>query len=145
MAAARSKKPKIVVGWNELVDLPEWGVSGVRAKIDTGARSSSLHVEEMTVLAGGRVRFVLPVGHRHLTVETDVVRKARVRSSNGHYTQRLFVRAGLTLGPLTRPVEVNLVFRGDMQFPMLIGRTALKGRYVVDPGKVRLVSPRDSD
>ena len=136
----------ITVGWNELCDLPAWGAEGIRAKIDTGARSSSLHVEHLHRIDAELVGFDLPVGRGKrrtlVPVEAEISRVSRVRSSNGHYSVRIFVETELTLGGLTRRVEINLVDRGDMQFPMLVGRTALAGRYLVDPGHRRLVSPK---
>lgn len=140
------KRTPITVGWNELIDLPGWGAEGIRAKIDTGARSSSLHVEHLDRIDAELVGFDLPVGRGKrrtlVPVEAEISRVSRVRSSNGHYTTRIFVETRLTLGGFTRRVEINLVDRGDMQFPMLIGRTALAGRYLVDPSHRRLVSPK---
>lgn len=143
----RSRLSKlVVVGWNELIDLPDWGATGIRAKIDTGARSSSLHVEHLRHPEPGLARFDLPVGRGKrrtlVPVEVEVVRSARVRSSNGHYTTRLFVSTTLQMGGFARRVEINLVDRGDMVFPMLVGRTALAGHYLVDPSHRRLASPR---
>jgi len=141
---ARRREP-IVVGWNEYVDLPAWGIHGVHAKIDTGARSTSLHVAEFTLLDDDRIRFDVPHGlpsRRHETVVADIARVSHVRSSNGQQQLRYFVRTDLTLGGYTRAVELNLVDRGDMRFPMLIGRTALAKRYLVNPGRRCLASQR---
>ncbi len=137
-------KTKTLVGWSEYVDLPKWGVSGLKAKIDTGARTSALHVEDIEPVRGGRVRFVVVVHKekrdRHVRVEARVVRRSRVRSSSGHYESRYFVATTLRLGGVERKIEVSLVDREKMRFRMLIGRTALAGAFVVDPSKRR--SPR---
>ncbi len=134
-------KSKTLIGWSEYVDLPEWGVRGLKAKIDTGARSSALHVEDIEPLRGGRVRFVVVVHKekrdRHLHVEARVVRRSRVRSSTGHYENRYFVATTLRLGGVERKIEISLVDREKMRFRMLIGRTALAGAFVVDPNKRR--------
>lgn len=146
MTPGPKRGPMITVGWNELVALPEWGADGIRAKIDTGARSSSLHVERLRRIDAEVVGFDLPVGRGKrrtlVPVEAEIARVSRVKSSNGLYSVRIFVETALAMGGYTRLVEINLVDRGDMQFPMLIGRTALAGRYLVDPGHRRLVSPK---
>ncbi|MDA3962637.1 MAG: RimK/LysX family protein [Planctomycetota bacterium] len=128
------------VGWSELVDLPDWSVYDLPVKIDTGARSSSLHVEQLQMVPGNRVRFVVRCARSGTlsTVEAPVVRVARVASSNGTRSKRVFVQTRLLMGPHCREVEVNLVDRGDMNYPMLIGRSALAGCYIVDPAKRRL-------
>ncbi|TVR15833.1 MAG: ATP-dependent zinc protease [Planctomycetota bacterium] len=136
-------KERIIVGWNELVDLPDWGVEQLPAKIDSGARSSSLHVEDL-VLSGDTVRFRLAHGQGQ-TISVPVLRRARVISSNGRGDMRVFVHTRLQLGPLLRRIECNLVDRGDMRFPMLIGRSALRGRYLVNCGRRHLVSPPHLD
>lgn len=133
----------LVIGWSELIDLPDWGIVGLRAKIDTGARSTALHVDGMTPLGRNRVSFRVPVRKRPSDrIIAEVVRRSRVRSSNGHFSQRLFVRTHLRLGNRCRAVELNLVDRSGMLFPMLVGRTALAGWYLVDPGHRRLVSKK---
>jgi len=121
----------VLIGWNEYVDLPEWGVRGLRAKVDTGARSSALHVDDIRELPRGRVRFDVVLHRkkrdRRIRVETRVRRRARVRSSTGHYTWRLFVATRLRLGPVEREIEVSLVDRGPMIFRMLLGWPAPSG------------------
>lgn len=128
----------VLIGWNEHVDLPDWGVRGLRAKVDTGARTSALHVEDIRELPRNRVRFDVILdrrkSHRRVHVETHVLRRGRVRSSSGHYTQRLFVATRLVLGPVEREIEVSLVDRGPMIFRMLLGRSALAGAFWIDVG-----------
>ncbi len=136
----------ILVGWNELADLPDWKLHRVRAKIDTGARSSCLHVEWMEQISRERVRFKARSGIRKedevCEIEAPIIRIGKVRSSNGHYSRRIFVPTTLKLGPWARTIELNLIDRGDMLFPMLIGRSALAGVYQVDPSRSRLHHPR---
>ena len=122
------------VGWCEYVDLPEWGVTGIRAKTDTGARTCSLHVENLKRLKGGRVAFDVLVkrasGVRRVRVRTRLARSGHVKSSNGEARLRPFVVTTLRIGPVEREVEINLVDRGSMRHPMLLGRTALPGLLV---------------
>jgi hypothetical protein len=136
--------PPLVIGWSELVDLPDWGISRLRAKIDTGARTSALHVENLVELGGGRVAFDVRLHRkkrdRRVHVVTHVARRGRVRSSSGHYESRIFVGTRFRIGPVVRPIEISLVDRERMLFRMLIGRTALAGLFVVDPGHRRLLS-----
>jgi hypothetical protein len=137
---------RLVIGWNEYVDIPDWGVRGLRAKVDTGARSSALHVENIEELPRERVRFDVVLHRakrdRRVHVTTRVVRRGRVRSSTGHYEQRIFVMVPIRLGPVAREIEVNLVDREKMIFRMLLGRTALEGVFLVDPGHRQLLGRR---
>lgn len=130
-----------VVGWNEHVDLPEWGITGIRAKMDTGARSSAIHVEEIRELPRDRVKFDVVLdreGGRHRHVTARVTRRARVRSSTGKLRRRIFVKTILRIGPVDIPVELSLVDREKMIYRMLIGRSALAGKFLIDVGSQRL-------
>lgn len=123
-----------MVGWTEYVALPDWDIPAVRAKMDTGARSSALHVDEVEELGRGRVAFDVVLdrrrSHRRKRVTARVVRRGRVRSSNGEYEMRLFVSTRVRLGPLEREVEFSLVDRRRMIHRVLLGRTALEDVYV---------------
>ncbi len=137
---------RISIGWNEYVDLPEWGVKGLKAKADSGAKTSALHVEDIELLPRGRIRFVVIVHReqrdRHVRVEARIVRRSRVRSSTGHYAFRYFVSTTLRLGGIEREVEISLVDREKMTFRMLLGRSALAGGFVIDPGRRRMLGNR---
>ena len=129
-------RSKIVVGWNENVDLPEWGIKRLGAKVDTGAQTSALHVENVEPIGRGRIRFDVVVHRvkrdRHFPVTARVVRRARVRSSNGHYDVRYFVETTVRIGSVEKTIEISLVDRGKMAHRMLLGRSALRGDFVVD-------------
>jgi hypothetical protein len=130
---------KHVIGSAELVDFPEWGVAGLRAKVDTGARSSALHVENIHELPGGWVEFDVRLlrknEQRRKRVRARVSRRGRVKPSSGETQARLFVKARMRLGPVEHEVEVSLVDRQRMIFRMLLGRTALTPMFLVDPGR----------
>ena len=131
-------------GWREWADLPEWGIRRVRAKLDTGARTSALDVASVEELADGRVAFdVVPSrrSDRRVRVVTDVVRRTRVRSSNGAAMSRFVVTTRLRLGPVEREIEVTLVDRGAMLHRLLVGRIGLTG-LVVDPSRRYVLSHR---
>jgi hypothetical protein len=134
----------MVVGWRELVSLPELGLAGIPAKIDTGARTSSLHghVLEDFVRDGERfVRFAVDWdGTRHVCEAVHVDLRG-ITSSNGDQQTRFVIKSPLTIGNLTFRAEISLANRSQMQFPMLIGRTALRRRMVVDSGHSWLQSP----
>lgn len=136
-------RSKLVVGWNEYVDFPEWGVRRLGAKVDTGAKTSALHVEDVELLPRGRIRFDVVVHRtrrdRHVHVTTKIVRRSRVKSSNGEFEQRYFVRTTMVLGPVEKEVELSLVDRGSMIHRMLLGRTALRGDFIVDVSRRHLL------
>lgn len=136
-----------MIGWRERVDLPAWGVSRILAKIDTGANTSSIHVEHLEMLGSDRVRFEVVVARatprrpeQTTTVETDLVRTAKVRPSTGRVQRRPVVATEIQIGPLRRTVELSLVSREHMLCRMLLGRTALAGLALVDADRTYLLS-----
>ncbi len=139
-------RPHTLIGWNELVDLPLWGVKSLRAKVDTGARSSALHVTDLRPVDGNRVAFDVVLSrkkiHRRVHVVASVARTGRVRSSTGKYTTRYFVKTQIQLGPVAKEIEISLVDREQMLFRMLLGRTALSGAFLIDPSRRRVASGR---
>lgn len=134
----------LVIGVAECVDIPAWKIRGLPAKVDTGARSCALHVENLRELPGGHVRFDVPLlpGHpdRCITIDARVTRRGRVRSTSGEARPRVFVSARIRLGPLERQVELGLVDRRQMQFPMLIGRAAIARAFLVDVSHTYLLT-----
>lgn len=120
---------KPIIGRREYVAFPEWGIRGIEAKIDTGARTSAIHVDNIKRLAGGRVRFDVVLSRRKpdqcVQVETDLVRFTRVRSSTGHQQERFVVATRMRIGDIRRRIELSLVCRKQMLCRMLLGRTAL--------------------
>jgi len=134
----------LVVGWRELVSLPELGLTGIPAKIDTGARTSSLyaHVLDDFVRDGERfVRFAVDWGGERHFCEAIHVDLRGITSSNGDKQTRFVIKTPLTIGKLRFRAEISLADRSQMQFPMLIGRSALRRRMVVDSGHSWLQSP----
>ena len=131
-----------MLGWREWLALPELGIGQIRAKVDTGARSSSLHVREQQLFEReGRlmVRFVIEHGIEEAPsepLEAVVVDQRDVTDSGGHREQRVFIRT-LMKFPTGQswPIELNLTERRNMAFPMLLGRTALRRRCLVNPAK----------
>ncbi|HSM52686.1 MAG TPA: RimK/LysX family protein [Erythrobacter sp.] len=145
---ATAKAPPALVGWREMVGLPDLASVRIPAKIDTGARTSSLHATDIERFDrdGQRwVRFLLDLGQgRNEAVTCEVPRADRriITSSNGEAQDRFIIRTRLVLGEYAFRAEFSLADRSDMKFPILIGRTALKGRFLVDPGRSYLQSTR---
>jgi len=136
----------VVIGWTEFIDLPEWGIRNLRAKVDTGARTSALHVENIEELPRGHVRFDVIVHRqkrdRTIHVKERIVRRGTVRSSTGHRTKRIFVETLLRIGPIEKRIEVSLVDREKMIHRMLLGRAALTGPILVDVDRRMALKPK---
>jgi len=136
---------KTRVGWVEHVALPRLEIGRLKAKIDTGARTSALHVTRMRTIdtAGGpHGRPILEItvpggrrGERPHVVRATVRGFAMVRDTSGRTERRPVIETALKLGPFERRITVTLTDRGDMLFPMLVGRTALGPGVVVDPSR----------
>jgi hypothetical protein len=140
------KPERVLIGWTEMVDLPDWGVKRLRAKVDTGALTSALHVENIHELTRELVSFDVVLHRakrdRRVHVRTAIVRRSRVRSSNGHQANRIFVRTRIALGSVIRSIEVGLVDREQMVHRMLLGRAALTGAFLIDVDRRMLQSRR---
>jgi hypothetical protein len=141
-----------IVGWREWVRLPGAGVPWIKAKLDTGARSSSLHafqVEELRGDGGDRVRFRLQPWQESdedvTVVECPVHDRRSVRSSSGHTQERIVVLLDIELFGRTVKAETTLSSRDKMGFRMLIGREALRHGFLVDPARSYLAGrpPRE--
>ena len=134
--------PKLpLIGWREWVMLPEFGITSIKAKIDTGARSSSIHavnIEQFEVDGLSKVRFhIAPVQHddgQRVQVEAKLLCQRSVTDSGGHREKRPVILAVVSLGGNPWPIELTLTNRDVMGFRMLLGRQAIRGRFLVDPG-----------
>lgn len=132
---------KTIIGRIETACLPEWGLV-IEAKIDTGAYRASLHVSRLELLEGKpeRVRFDTQDQYGILhTLEAQVVKQTRVKSSSGHVEQRPLIQTRLSIGGQEFDALVSLTDRSDMRFPMLIGRRFLKRRFLIDPAKTHTI------
>lgn len=131
------KKP--IIGWREWVGLPEFGAVITKAKVDTGARTSALHayyVEPFTRDGRDWVRFGLHPLQGDLETAVDceapVVDRRQVTDSGGHREMRYVITTAVQLGEARFNVEITLTDRETMRFRMLLGRTALKARFLVN-------------
>jgi hypothetical protein len=130
---------KMLVGWREWIALPELGIHTIKAKIDTGARTSALHacrVDYYEEQGQPKVAFdIHPVQRQTepvITCTANVIDQRWVTDSGGHTEQRYVIKTKLLLGGRSWPIEITLTNRDDMQFRMLLGRTALRRRLLVD-------------
>jgi len=139
----------MTIGWREWVSLPELGIEHIKAKIDTGARTSALHafsVRTFTKQGIKMVRFRIHPYQRRKDVVVEciapVLDKRWVTDSGGHREQRYVIESLVKLGELVWPIELTLTNRENMKFRMLLGRTAMKGRIRVNPGRSYLVGKK---
>lgn len=128
------KTPKtdlLVIGWLEHLALPDLGLMNVRAKIDTGARTSALHATEITAFMQGDVEMVrfmaqLDEGQAPVLIETPIYDRREIKNTSGVPEERIVIRTKLLLTDRTWPITVSLSDRSNMRFAMIVGRTALK-------------------
>ncbi len=139
----RKVKPtRTVIGWREWVGLPDLGLSQIKAKVDTGARTSTLHAYDVTPFTKDNaqyVRFKVHPIQRKKEPEFEctavVIDQRHITNSGGKPSERYVIRTTLWLGEKRWPIELTLTNRDEMGFRLLLGRQAVRRRYVVDPGR----------
>lgn len=144
---AKKKAPTPVLGWREWVSLPELGILAIKPKIDTGAASSSIHAMHLKTFhrdGATWVRFDVHPEQRSsrvtVRVEAPVHEFRMVRSSSGHAAKRPVIVTPVEIAGQRWPIELTLANRDQMGFRMLLGRQALRGRFLVDAGRSYVAS-----
>ena len=139
---SKLKQEKMVIGWREWLALPDLGIQAIKAKVDTGARTSALHtfgLEPFEKDGTLKVKFALHPLQRRKDIEVscvaDVVDRRRVTSSDGQNEKRYVIQTIVALGDIRWPIELTLTNRRSMRFRMLLGRAAVTGPLLVDPAK----------
>lgn len=143
------KRAKKTIGWREWVRLPDLHVGRIKAKIDTGARTSALHAFKITPFTkdgAAYVRFVIHPLQRQSKPEIScvavVIDRRGVTDSGGRVEQRYVIRTSLKIGATRWPIELTLTNRDQMGFRMLIGRQALRRRYLVDTSRSFIIKTK---
>jgi len=137
-----AENEKKIIGWREWVSLPGLNIPAIKAKIDIGARTSALHAFDMELFeveGEQKIRFrIHPIRRKTkivLECVGDVKGQKMVTDSGGHRELRYVIRSPIQLGPVRWPIDITLTSRDTMKFRMLLGRTAVRGRFLVDPAQ----------
>lgn len=145
----KKKNPKHaskIIGWREWVSLPELKIHRIKVKVDTGATTSAIHAEDIKIFRRGQKRFVRFSVHPFqrsnkvkIQCRAELVEKRKIKSSTGHESMRPIICTNIKIGEDIWPIEVSLVNRDVMGFRMLLGRRALRSRFLVNPSRSFLI------
>jgi hypothetical protein len=136
------KRDLQLMGWREWISLPQLGIPRIKAKVDTGARTSALHAFALRPFKEGtkeRISFDLhPVQkdiHTVINCTADIIDKRWITDSGGHKEERYVIQTLVIAADESWPIEVTLTERDTMLFRMLLGRNAIKKRFIVNPAR----------
>jgi hypothetical protein len=138
----KKKRKPSRIGWREWVSFPDLGIAHIKAKVDTGARTSALHAFSLEPFKEGhqeKIRFAIhPLQNNVTEVVTcvaDVIDKRFITDSGGHREERYVIKTHIVLANRSWPIEITLTERDTMLFRMLLGRSAIRKRYLVNPAR----------
>ena len=148
-ACTRQARVWQACGWREWVTLPALGIDKIKVKVDTGARTSALHawhIQEIERDGRSWARFCVHPNQRtmkgEIWCEAPIIDHREVRNSGGRAEHRYVVETDLKLGEELWPIELTLTSRDNMGFRMLLGRTAIRSKLLVDPGRSYLLGKK---
>ena len=140
MATAMTNTEIRTADWREWLSLPDLGIAQIKAKLDTGARTSALHAFDQEVFrrnSADWIKFAArPLQQDDISLvqcEAPIVDQRMVTNSGGGPEQRFFIETAISLGGEQWPIEIGLTNRDEMGYRMLLGRAAMKGRLMIDP------------
>lgn len=138
---ARKRAAPPLVGWREWVGLTELGAPRIKAKIDTGAKTSAIHAFRVAVVKRGGVEYAEFYLHPNqkrrqpeIFCSAPVIDRRSIKSSSGQVEKRLIIRTRLSIGGREFPIDLSLANRDSMGFRLLLGRDALRRRFLINPG-----------
>ena len=143
-----SERPLTIIGWHECISLPKLGLRDFAVKVDTGAKTTALHADDIeTFLKNGEkwVRFKCPdiAGMPPKTCAFPVFTKRDITNTSGQPETRIVIRTLMVLAERSWKIDISLTDRGTMRFPLILGRRALRGHNIaVHPGRSYLVSAK---
>jgi len=124
---------KQIIGRTDIVDFPELGMEDIRAKVDTGARTSAIHANRIRIVEkDGEQLLKCSVLHSRKVFTFKEFDKRKVKSSNGHIEERFLVKTKVIIFGKSFKTEFTLATRKDMTFPVLLGRRLIRNRFIVD-------------
>jgi hypothetical protein len=134
------------VGWREVVSLPSFKLTDIKAKIDTGAKTSALHADEIEYITERgkkyvKFLFITEEGKRKI-IKSRFLEEREIKSSTGQVTIRPVVKTMIRMGETEFEIEITLIKRDLMGFKMLIGREALNGRFLINPARSYLLKKK---
>lgn len=138
-----------IIGWREWLSLPQLKIKEIKAKIDTGAKTSALHAFDIKILKKGSKKFVSFKVHptqrdmkKVVQAQAELVEERLVKNSGGKVSLRPVINSQVKLGPLVWEIELTLINRDQMGFRMLLGRDAVKNLLLVNPGRSFLIGKK---
>ncbi|MEM5501210.1 ATP-dependent zinc protease family protein [Ahrensia kielensis] len=140
-AQSRSEPPVRCVGWREVVELPDLDIKKLRAKIDSGARTSAIHAENQEIFYRDDVKWVRfsfpsPDSKGRKILEAVVSDERKIKNTGGVPEQRVIIRTNLMVGSYRAKVDISLADRKNMEFDLILGRTALRVlRLMINPSR----------